>query len=77
MGRVKEHNRKISNDRVKKERKQKNKTLIAVEGNNKTEKLYFTRPVKIYKRLWTNIFLITICSTKMPKIRVLQKTSIF
>ena len=39
MGRVKEHNRKISNDRVKKERKQKNKILIAVEGNNKTEKL--------------------------------------
>ena len=42
MGRVKEHNRKISNDRVKKERKQKNKILIAVEGNNKTEKLYFS-----------------------------------
>ena len=42
MGRVKEHNRKISNDRVKKEREQKYKILIAVEGNNKTEKLYFS-----------------------------------
>lgn len=33
--------RKISTDRVKKNRSQKRKILIAVEGNNKTEKLYF------------------------------------
>lgn len=33
--------RKISIDRVKKNRSQKRKILIAVEGNNKTEKLYF------------------------------------
>ncbi len=41
MGRRIEHNRKISNDRVRKVRKQKSKILIAVEGNNKTEKIYF------------------------------------
>lgn len=33
--------RKISTDRVKKNRSRKRKILIAVEGNNKTEKLYF------------------------------------
>ena len=33
--------RKISKDRVRKVRKRKNKIIIAVEGNNKTEKLYF------------------------------------
>lgn len=33
--------RKISNDRNRILRKTKNKILIAVEGNNKTEKLYF------------------------------------
>ncbi len=33
--------RKISNDRVGIPRKQKNKIIIAVEGKNKTEKLYF------------------------------------
>lgn len=31
MGRVKEHNRKISNDKVKKERKQKYKILIIIK----------------------------------------------
>ena len=36
-----EDKRVISNDRVRKERKQKNKIIIAVEGKNKTEKLYF------------------------------------
>ena len=41
MGRRIEHNRKISNDRVRKVRKQTSKILIAVEGNNKTEKIYF------------------------------------
>ncbi len=40
MGR-KLNNRKISNDRKRKLRKKKNKIIIAVEGNNKTEKLYF------------------------------------
>ena len=34
--------RKISNDRVRKIRKRKNKILIAVEGTNKTEKIYFS-----------------------------------
>ncbi len=41
MGRRIEHNRKISNDRVRKIRKQKRKILIAAEGKNKTEKTYF------------------------------------
>ena len=34
--------RRISNDRVIKIRKRKNKILIAVEGTNKTEKIYFS-----------------------------------
>lgn len=34
--------RKISSDRTRKIRKPKNKILIAVEGNNKTEKIYFS-----------------------------------
>ena len=42
MGRRIEHNRKISNDRVRKVRKQKSKILIAAEGKNKTEKIYFS-----------------------------------
>lgn len=42
MGRRIEQNRKISNDRVRKVRKQKSKILIAVEGKNKTEKTYFS-----------------------------------
>lgn len=41
MGKGLNKNRKISNDRVKKPRSTKNKILIAVEGNNKTEKNYF------------------------------------
>ncbi|HIT10971.1 MAG TPA: hypothetical protein IAC24_05175 [Candidatus Onthousia faecigallinarum] len=35
------HPRKISSDRVGKLRKPENKIIIAVEGKNKTEKLYF------------------------------------
>ncbi len=42
MGRKIEQNRTISNDRVRKIRKQKSKILIAVEGKNKTEKTYFS-----------------------------------
>ena len=42
MGRRVEHNRRISNDRVRKVRKQKSKILIAAEGKNKTEKTYFS-----------------------------------
>ncbi len=42
MGRKVEHNRIISNERVRKVRKQKNKILIASEGKNKTEKTYFS-----------------------------------
>ena len=42
MGRRVEHNRIISNDRVRKVRKQKSKILIAAEGKNKTEKTYFS-----------------------------------
>lgn len=42
MGQRVEKNRKISSDRVKKTRKQKNKIIIAVEGKNKTEKIYFS-----------------------------------
>lgn len=42
MGRRIEHNRRISNDRVRKVRKQKRKILIAAEGKNKTEKTYFS-----------------------------------
>ena len=42
MGRRVENNRRISNDRVRKVRKQKSKILIAVEGKNKTEKTYFS-----------------------------------
>lgn len=41
MGRGISNQRKISSDRVRKPRKQKNKIIIAVEGKNKTEKLYF------------------------------------
>lgn len=40
MGRI-NTGRKISNDRVRKLRKPKNKIIIAVEGKNKTEKIYF------------------------------------
>ncbi len=39
MGRIKK--RIISSDRVKKDKKIKNKIIIAVEGNNKTERMYF------------------------------------
>lgn len=42
MGRRVEHNRKISNVRVRKLRKPKSKVLIATEGKNKTEKTYFS-----------------------------------
>lgn len=42
MGKRIEHNRRISNDRVRKVRKQKSKILIAAEGKNKTEKTYFS-----------------------------------
>lgn len=42
MGRRIEQNRRISNDRVRKIRKQKSKILIALEGKNKTEKTYFS-----------------------------------
>ncbi len=42
MGRRIEQNRTISNDRVRKIRKQKSKILIAAEGKNKTEKTYFS-----------------------------------
>lgn len=42
MGRRVENNRRISNDRVRKVRKQKSKILIAAEGKNKTEKTYFS-----------------------------------
>ncbi len=42
MGRRVEHNRKISNVRVRKPRKSKSKVLIATEGKNKTEKTYFS-----------------------------------
>ena len=42
MGRRIEHNRRISNDRVRKVRKQKSKILIAAEGKNKSEKTYFS-----------------------------------
>lgn len=41
MGRGVATKRKISNDRVRKLRQRKNMIVIAVEGNNKTEKLYF------------------------------------
>lgn len=41
MGKRIEKNRQISKDRVRKIRKQKNKIIIAVEGKNKTEKIYF------------------------------------
>ena len=42
MGRRIEQNRRISSDRARKIRNQKSKILIAVEGNNKTEKTYFS-----------------------------------
>lgn len=42
MGRGIEQKRRISNDRVRKIRKQKSKILIAAEGKNKTEKTYFS-----------------------------------
>lgn len=41
MGRRINKKRVISNDRVGKKRAQKNKIVIAVEGKNKTEKIYF------------------------------------
>ena len=41
MGQIIENKRKISSDRVRKIRKQKNKIIIAAEGKNKTEKTYF------------------------------------
>lgn len=41
MGRRIEQTRKISSDRVRKIRNPKNKIIIAVEGKNKTERLYF------------------------------------
>ena len=41
MGRKIENHRKISNYRVRNIKKPKSKVLIAVEGNNKTEKMYF------------------------------------
>lgn len=41
MGRGINNSRKISSDRVGKPRKRKNIIIIAVEGKNKTEKLYF------------------------------------
>lgn len=40
MGRINQK-RKISSDRARKPKRQKNKIVIAVEGKNKTEKLYF------------------------------------
>lgn len=42
MGTRIEHKRKISNDRVRKKRNPKSKILIAAEGKNKTEKIYFS-----------------------------------
>ena len=42
MGRRVEKKRRISDDRVGKSRIPKSKILIAVEGNNKTEKIYFS-----------------------------------
>ena len=50
MGRRIENDRKISSDRVKKHRKQKNNILIAVEGTNKTEKTYFNNFEKNTKK---------------------------
>lgn len=41
MGRRISDTRRISKDRVRKVRYQKNKIIIAIEGKNKTEKLYF------------------------------------
>lgn len=41
MGRRISDTRRISKDRVRKVRQHKNKIIIAVEGKNKTEKLYF------------------------------------
>lgn len=41
MGQIIKNKRKISSDRVRKIRKQKNKIIIAAEGKNKTEKTYF------------------------------------
>ena len=41
MGQRVEKMRKISSDRIGKVRKPKNKILIAAEGKNKTEKIYF------------------------------------
>lgn len=42
MGKGISKTRQISSDRVGKKRKQKNKIIIAVEGKNKTEKIYFS-----------------------------------
>lgn len=39
MGKI--NKRRISSDRVRKIRKKKNKIIIAVEGKNKTERIYF------------------------------------
>jgi DUF1680 family protein len=50
VGRRIENKRVISNDRVRKERKQKNKIIIAVEGKNKTEKLYFNYKESTYEK---------------------------
>lgn len=41
MARRIDNKRRISNDRVGRIRRSKSKIIIAVEGNNKTEKLYF------------------------------------
>lgn len=49
MGRRIEQKRKISKDRVRKIRPPKNKILIAAEGKNKTEKIYFNNFEKIKK----------------------------
>lgn len=46
--------RKISNDRVRKIRKRKNKILIAVEGTNKTEKIYFSNFDDGKKNIYNN-----------------------
>lgn len=41
MGQRVDNKRRISSDRARKIRKQKNKIIIAAEGKNKTEKIYF------------------------------------
>lgn len=42
MGQRVENKRRIRSDKVRKVRKQKNKIIIAAEGKNKTEKIYFS-----------------------------------